>query len=160
LENKNTRVIPHVLAIRKGQTLVLRNWDRVLSNFTFAFYQNPPTNITLPGGVQSEVEIQEEESIPVKVQSSIHPWINAYLLVTDHPYVGISDNEGNMKIERLPAGIDLAFQLWHENQNKSIAKVRLNGQDVTWTKGLVTLNLKEGVNDLGEILISRKRFRD
>ena len=36
-------------------------------------------------------------------------------MVTDHPYVGITDADGKFKIENLPVG-EHSFRVWHERQ--------------------------------------------
>ena len=63
------------------------------------------------------------------------------------------------KIEKLPAGMDLDFKLWHESQDRSIEEVSLSGKKEKWTKGSVKLTLKEGANDLGTLLIKPERFK-
>lgn len=55
--------------------------------------------------------------------------------------------------------IPLTVRLWHENSDKSIDEVTLGDKTQFWPKGAVTLTLKEGVNDLGNVIIDRKRFR-
>ena len=73
--------------------------------------------------------------------------------------VVISDEAGKIKIEKLPAGVALDFKIWHETQDKSIEEISLGGKKETWKKGLVQLTLKEGVNDLGVLLIKPDRFK-
>ena len=66
---------------------------------------------------------------------------------------------GQIKIEKLPAGIPLDFKLWHETQDKSIEEVSIGGKKETWKKGSVVLTLKEGANDLGALLLKPERFK-
>jgi hypothetical protein len=160
LECSNLSYSPHVMLVRSGQTLIVKNSDRVRSNFNFRWFENPPTNLTLDAGRQKEIQIQEKERTPTKIENDIHPWMSAYLIVADHPYVGISSAEGVIKIDKLPAGVELRFQLWHEHQIKLIEKISLNDRPVTWSKGSVRLTLKEGNNDLGTMLIKPARFRN
>jgi hypothetical protein len=53
--------------------------------------------------------------LPLKVTCDIHSWMNAYWVVTDHPYAAVSDADGKFKIENLPAG-EHTFRVWHERQ--------------------------------------------
>ncbi|HUP78555.1 MAG TPA: hypothetical protein VM260_08295, partial [Pirellula sp.] len=69
------------------------------------------------------------------------------------------DAAGKIRIEKLPAGIELEFKLWHESQDKSLEEVSLGGKKEKWTKGNVKLTLNEGANDLGTLLIKPERFR-
>jgi hypothetical protein len=100
-----------------------------------------------------------EEKAPTKVECNIHPWMSAYVMVFNHPYVGISDGDGKIKIEKLPAGVPLDFKIWHENQDKSIEEVTINGKKEKWVKGSAKMTLKEGVNDLGKVVINIDRFK-
>ena len=51
--------------------------------------------------------------MPVKVACNIHPWMNAWLVVKDHPYMAVSDDNGKLEIKNLPAG-EWSFQIWQE----------------------------------------------
>jgi hypothetical protein len=56
----------------------------------------------------------KEESLPVKVGCSIHPWMGAWVLVRDNPYGAVSGSNGEFEIANLPAGKEIEFQLWQE----------------------------------------------
>ena len=85
--------------------------------------------------------------------------MSGYIIVAGHPYVGISDSTGKIKIEKLPAGIELDFRIWHESSDKSIEEVTFLGKKEKWTKGSVKLTLKEGANDFGTLWIKPDRFK-
>ena len=53
------------------------------------------------------------ERNPVFIQSDIHPGMKAYQLVTDHPWVAVTDKTGNFAIHGLPPG-KYQFKVWHE----------------------------------------------
>ena len=54
------------------------------------------------------------EGLPTQVECSIHPWMEAYWLVLDHPYAAITTPDGKFRIEKLPAG-EHDFVVWQEN---------------------------------------------
>lgn len=159
MDNVKCAFVPHVMAIRAGQTLLMKNSDETGHNSKFNFFRNDEVNPMIPVGGSKEIVTKEEEPGATKVECSIHPWMNGYVIVSGHPYVGISDAAGKIKIEKLPAGIELDFKLWHESQDKSIEEVSLGGKKDKWTKGSVKLTLKEGANDLGNLLIKPDRFK-
>lgn len=159
LDNVKCRFEPHVLAMRAGQTLTVINLGPVAHNTTFSFFENVQLNPMIQAFGFNDIEILKEEKAPIRVECNIHPWMNAYVIITNHPYVGISDAAGKIKIEKLPAGIPLDFRIWHEIQDKSIEEVNLAGKKETWKKSSVSLTLKEGANDLGTLLIKPNRFR-
>ena len=159
MDNKKCAFVPHVMAIRAGQTILMKNSDQAGHNAKFSFFKNEEVNPMIPVGGSKEILTKVEEPGATKVECSIHPWMKGYIIVAGHPYVGISDAAGKIKIEKIPAGIELDFKIWHELQDKSIEEVVLDGKKEKWTKGSVKLTLKEGANDLGTLLIKYNRFR-
>jgi plastocyanin len=159
LDNNNCKFTPHMLAIRAGQTLLVTNSDQTAHNAKFNFFSNTEVNPMIQPGGNKEIQTQVEEKAATKVDCNIHPWMNAFVFVLDHPYVGISDAAGKIKIENLPAGVPLEFKIWHEVQNKAIEEVTLAGKKETWKKGNVIITLKEGDNDLGTLLLKPDRFK-
>jgi plastocyanin len=159
LDNVKCQFIPHVMAVRVGQTIEVKNSDSVPHNAKFSFFENEEKNPVIPAGTSVDIATKSEEKAATKVDCNIHPWMNAYVLVYDHPYVGISDANGKIKIEKLPAGVPIDFKLWHESQDKSIEELTIGGKKETWKRGSTQMTLKEGKNDLGVIKISVDRFK-
>ena len=159
MDNQKCAFVPHVMAIRAGQTILMKNSDQAGHNAKFSFFKNEEVNPMIPVGGSKEIFTKVEEPGATKVECNIHPWMKGWVIVASHPYVGISDVAGKIKIEKLPAGVELDFKLWHEFSNKLIEEVSLDGKKEKWTKGSVNLTLKEGANDLGILLIKPDRFR-
>ncbi len=159
LDNNKCVFAPHVAVARKGETIKVLNSDNTAHNANFAFFNNPAVNPLIPVGGSKDIPLTESETAPTPVDCNVHPWMRAYLIVSDFPYAGVSDSKGVLKIEKLPAGKPITFKVWHENQVKSIAQVNFGGQDVEWTKGLVELTLKPGMNDLGVVKIKPDQFK-
>ncbi len=159
MDNLKCAFVPHVMSMRAGQTLLVKNSDQTGHNAKINFFKNEEVNPMIPVGGSKEVVTTVEEPGATKVECSIHPWMSAYVIVTSHPFVGISDAAGKIKIEKLPAGIELDFKLWHESQDKSIEEVTFMGKKEKWTKGSFKLTLKEGANDFGLLLIKPDRFK-
>ena len=159
MDNVKCAFVPRVMAIRAGQHLMMKNSDETGHNAKVNFFKNEEVNPMIPAGGSKEIVTTVEEPGVVKVECSIHGWMNGFVIVSGHPYVGISDAAGKIKIEKLPAGVELDFKLWHESQDKSIEEISLGGKKDKWTKGSVKLTLKEGDNDLGNLLIKPERFK-
>lgn len=158
LDNVKCKFIPHILPIRAGQTVEVKNSDSTGHNAKFVFFNNDEWNQVIPTGGSKTLQIKKSESGPSKVECNIHPWMTAYHIVTDHPYVGVSDANGVVKIEKLPAGVELTFKLWHEAQNK-FDEVSVNGKADSWKKGNVKFTLKPGDNDLGTVSLKPDKFK-
>jgi plastocyanin len=158
LDNVKCQFIPHVFHVRAGQTIEVKNSDSTGHNAKFVFFNNEEWNQVIPTNGSKTITVKKAESGPSKVECNIHPWMNAYHVVTDHPYVGISDANGVVKIEKLPAGTELTFKMWHESQNK-FDEVSVNGKSDSWKKGNVKFTLKAGANDLGTVSLKPDKFK-
>jgi len=47
------------------------------------------------------------------IKCDIHPWMSAYVMLVDHPYVAVSNDVGMFRIENVPPG-SYKLILWHE----------------------------------------------
>jgi hypothetical protein len=151
-DNKNCRFTPHIAAVRTGQDLTLSNSDPVAHNSLATCRVNESFNHNLPPGAKLDVKFTNAERLPVTVQCGSHPWMKAYLLIQDHPYMAVSATDGSFEIVNLPAGVPLEFQVWHDTGY--ITSVTENGKKSEWKLGRFTATLKPGDNDLGDLLVS------
>ena len=150
VDNENCRFEPHVSAIRTGQTLVLGNKDPVAHNTKAEFFQNNPFNDLIPAKGSIKKSFTKAEATPSVISCSIHPWMNAYLLIREDPYFAVSDKDGKLAIKNLPTG-EHTFVVW---SNKFISNVTVDGKATTWTRGRVKVNIKPGKNSLGKVEVT------
>jgi hypothetical protein len=157
LDNDKCRFQPHVVLLQTTQTLILGNKDAVGHNTKVDTFVNPPINPIIPAGADLKSQFPSPERLPSQVSCNIHPWMNAWLVIKDHPYMAASDSEGAFQLKNLPAG-KWTFQAWHEKSGY-VQEVNLNGKATKWTKGRFELTIKPGLNDLGTILVSPAVFQ-
>jgi plastocyanin len=113
LDNVKCRFVPHVQVASVGQFIVLKNTDPILHT-AHAFFADgqPQFNVGLyPGRVSRKPLITPGV---VKIRCEVHPWMSAYILVTDHPYHSITDVYGEYQINDIPAGT-YRVKVWHES---------------------------------------------
>lgn len=107
--------VPHALAIREGQVLVTKNSSPVPHNTNYAGspLKNPGANPLLPPKSSLEIKDLKADNFPVKFSCNIHPWMNAWVRVFDHPYFAVTDADGKFEFKDAPAG---KYRLvgWHE----------------------------------------------
>lgn len=122
---------PHVLVTPPGKITVL-NSDGVLHNFRSASTKNPPINRAQPGfRKQMEVELKQPEI--VKVTCDAHPWMAAWIVVSDHPYVAVTDEKGTFTIENVPPG-SYTLEVWQETLGTATQQVTVkSGETVSAT---------------------------
>ena len=159
LDNIECMFAPHVITMTAGNKIIVKNSDETGHNAAFAFFENDSVNKIIPQGGSEEFEVEKAERGPIPVECSIHPWMKAYLIVQELPYMGVSDAEGKLTIEKLPAGKEISLKVWHENANKSIEKVNIGGKDTELKRGVLEITLKPGMNDLGVIKIKPDQFK-
>lgn len=112
LDNLKCRFIPHVQAAGVGQFLVIKNSDPILHTAHAYFPDGQPHfNVGLyPGKVSRKPLVS---SGVVKILCEVHPWMNAYIVVTDHPYHAVTDVYGDYEIGDVPPGT-YRLKVWHE----------------------------------------------
>lgn len=111
LDQKGCVFHPHVVVTSPGKLEVL-NSDGILHNFHSYSKKNAPLNRAQPG-FRKKMEVEFKESEIIKITCDAHPWMAGWLVVSDHPYVGVTDEKGTFKIENVPPGT-YTLELWHE----------------------------------------------
>lgn len=114
-DQKGCRFAPHVLAVRTDQTVRCISQDAVPHNVRTAPLKNTAQNFVVAANDAKgqAVEVPQAETFPFPVKCDIHQWMEAYWIVTDHPYVAVTDADGKFKIENLPVGVH-KFAVWQE----------------------------------------------
>lgn len=129
LNNVNCRFVPHVQAASVGQWLVIKNSDPIL-HAAHAYFENgqPQFNIGLfPGRVRRKPLISPGI---VNILCEIHPWMKAFVVVTEHPYHGVTDIFGEYEIRDVPQGSYL-LKVWHETLGTQEKQVEVKSGSVS-----------------------------
>lgn len=138
---------PPVLAMRAGQTLVIKNSSGISHNANVQGGKvGPNLNPLIPPGRQVEVMKIEARPSPILVGCSIHLWMRAYIRVFDHPYFAVTDENGQFEIKNAPTGPH-RLVAWHPHVGWVIAEKKnadpdQNGKPIT---------INGGMNELGKI---------
>lgn len=75
--------------------------------------KNPGFNINLEVGQTIEVDVKPQR-LPVMVESNLHPWMNAKIMIFDHPYFAVTKADGTFSMPRVPVGEKITIMTWHE----------------------------------------------
>ena len=140
------RFIPHVLAARAGQTLIIKNSAKIGHNANFASDNNGNFNkLIQPNDKHVLTNPLVAEPGPILVACNLHPWMKARIRVFDHPYFAITDADGKFTIKKAPTG---AFDIfyWHPDNGWIGGKDGRNGYPI---------NINNGVMDLGKKLMEK-----
>jgi len=158
INNKACVFEPHVAFLRTGQKLRITNDDTVDHNTQAFLDRNTPFNVVIPHSDAVEKQFGRPERQPVKLSCSIHRWMDAWLIVKDHPYVAISGEDGHFRIENLPVG-EWTFRVWHELP-EFVEQVSRESETLDLPDGKLTLTIESGDNDLGELRLAAELFAD
>lgn len=104
--------IPHALAVMTHQPIEIVNSDQTLHNVNCLAKTNPRFNVGQPKPGSLGRAFAKPE-IGIKFKCDVHPWMNAYVHVFDHPFFAITDEDGSFAIKGIPAGTH-TLVAWHE----------------------------------------------
>jgi hypothetical protein len=145
---------PRIAIKYTNQDLTFTNLDPFGYAIRADFLQNNSFNVLVKGNslVTLGAEkngLNKHEPAVNPLNDSIHPEMRGYLLIHSHPYAGVSDGEGKVKLKNVPVG-EWTFVLWHE-VNGYITKGTLDGVAAEWPKGRIKIKVEPEVNKVGVI---------
>jgi hypothetical protein len=145
LDQPDCMFFPRALAIREGQTFVVKNTAPVQHNIRWIgdpTAGNEGGNVTIKPGDRHEVKDLKAQRLPLSLECNIHGWMKGRLGVFNHPYFTITDENGNFEIKDAPAGMR-KLMIYHEEVGYRLGIKGKNGEDVTVKAG--------GTTDMGQL---------
>lgn len=137
---KNRRLEPHVFGVWTSQKLIFTNLDKHGYNPNLSTFKNPPVSFLIRPNVNYRHQFKIPERLPCPVFCSVHPWIRGFAVIRDHPYIGVSDKNGDIAIRNIPAGIH-RFQFWHESAGY-LTNVKIDGKLIQWKYGRIEIEIR------------------
>jgi plastocyanin len=151
LDNKGCSFHPHVVLVRTGQPLLIKNSDPVGHNTKTSLLKNANFNQTIPAGAELPFKLTKAEAIPLPVECSIHPFMKGFVLVKDDPYMIVSAADGTFEIKNVPAGSH-EFEFWHEAAGR-LKNLKHQGGALN-RQGRAKLKVADGATlDMGDIKV-------
>jgi hypothetical protein len=126
LDQKGCLYTPHVLALRAGQTLRIRNSDPTTHNVNAKPSRSGNegfNRMQAPGAGPVEVVFATPE-LAIPVGCDVHPWMGAWVHVLEHPFFAVSSSSGEFELGGLPAG-RYRLEAQHETLGKQTFEVEL-----------------------------------
>ena len=158
MDNHNCRFTPRMMAVRTGQVFEFKNSDPIAHNAAVYARRNSPFSEIIAINQPLQKKFAKFETLPVRVDCSIHPWMKAWLVVSEHPYVAVSSEDGSFEIADIPAG-EWKFRFWHERPGylKTLVK---GDQPAPLEKGIWVINVTaDRTLDLGELIAPAEQFQ-
>lgn len=115
LDQPHCVYVPHVLAVKPGEKLVVKNSAAVAHNTKLDVdtFVNKPFSQTIPPKQEANpVELNPQDKAITAV-CDFHGWMRAKIWVSPHQYVAVTKDDGSFVIENVPEG-DFQIVAWHE----------------------------------------------
>lgn len=122
LDQKGCVFVPHVLAVRVGQEIEIRNSDATFHNIEERTGANPAFRAAMPEQGSAVRRSFASPEVAVKLRCEAHPWMSAYIGVFDHPFFAVTGADGRFALPELPEG-DYTIEAWHETLGRRSARV-------------------------------------
>jgi len=123
-DQKGCMFVPHVIAVRTGQTVTITNSDSVSHNVHPLPRVNREWNqAQQPGAAPLERKFAAAE-VGMPIKCNVHAWMRAYVNVVEHPYFAVTGADGAYELPNLPPG-EYTLAAWHERYPAQEQKVTL-----------------------------------
>jgi plastocyanin len=120
---------PHVMGLMVGETVTLKSSDPVNHNVNVKLKQSS-FNQTIAGGQSQNYPLAGAERTPGQVVCDIHPWMSAWWMVLDNPYIAVTDEKGNFEIKNVPSGAQKVV-VWQESVKNGGFVTAPSGEEVS-----------------------------
>ena len=125
IDQKGCVYVPRVAGIMVGQTLTVSNSDQTSHNVHPLPRTNVEWNKSHAAGAGPIEQTFKKPELMIPVKCNLHPWMRAYVNVSDHPFFAVTGDDGSFEISGLPPG----------NYTLEAVQERLGNQEIQVTVG-------------------------
>ena len=130
LEQRGCLFQPHLVAVRAGQVLEVRNGDPTLHNIHSVSSAHNDFNVSRPAHVAPYTVVVEHPELMLRLTCDVHSWMNVFVAVVSHPYFAVTNASGQFEIPNVPEG-RYRLQIWHERYGPQTAEVNVSSRSVS-----------------------------
>jgi plastocyanin len=112
MDQRNEEFIPHVLAVTVGTVVDFPNDDTKFHNVFSLSHVKPFDLGRYPAGHSKSVTFDKSGIVPISCD--IHTHMSAWVLVFNHPYFAVADEDGRYTIGGVPTG-SYTLKVWSES---------------------------------------------
>jgi hypothetical protein len=136
-ENKETTVLdqrnclyqPHVMTLRVGQPLMVRNSDDTAHNIhVLATGNGNLFNIAQPVRGAENIKTFATPEVPFALKDDVHPWKRAFVGVFSHPFHTVTGRGGSYQLNLPPGSYEITA--WHEKLGVQKQSVSVDDREV------------------------------
>ena len=128
LSNSRCSFLPHVMALQTGSPLEIHNLDPIPHNTHITNEVRTFINVAMVANARPVARKVVTPGL-YRVQCDAHKFMRAYIMASEHPYFGVTDERGDTRILNVPAGKH-DISVWHERLGQLRAHVTVpsNGE--------------------------------
>lgn len=130
LDQQGCMYTPHVSGVQVGQPIVIRNSDPTLHNVHALPTVNAEFNKGQPFQNMEFEHTFDQAEVMVRFKCDVHPWMNSYMGVLDHPFFAVSVADGSYTIDNVPAGT-YTIEAWHSKLGTQTIEVSVEDNGVS-----------------------------
>lgn len=124
IDQKGCLYVPRVAGAQVDQPIEFLNSDSTLHNVHGMPKLSSPWNVALPRqGSERTIAVTKPE-VMISVRCDLHPWMQGWLGVLEHPYFGVTPADGRVALSNVPPG-EYTIGVWHERFGTKEQKVTL-----------------------------------
>ena len=112
MDQKQCSFIPRVVIVPVGGTVEFLNSDRLLHNVRSTGKENPPFNRAQPHARSISFTFKQPELL--RVDCDLHSWMRGWVMVADHPFYAVTNEQGDFILENVPPG-KYTLRVWQES---------------------------------------------
>ena len=127
LDQRGCKYVPRVVVVPTTGQLDILNSDGILHNIHTESAANPSFNKAQPKFKKVMTEKFTKPEI-IKAACDAHAWMMGWIVATDHPFVGVTDEKGNFTIKDVPPG-NYKVEIWHETLGKQVKEVSVKAKE-------------------------------
>ena len=135
MDQKQCSFTPRVVIVPVGGTVEFLNSDRLMHNVRSTAKENPPFNRAQPHARSISFVFKQPELL--RVDCDLHSWMRGWVMVADHPFYAVTNEQGEFVLENVPRG-KYKLQVWQESLGKVTQEVLVGD------KGITTVTLMMG----------------
>ncbi len=130
LDQKGCIYKPHVIAVQQGQAINITNSDPTTHNVHPLPKENREWNKSQTSSSPAIDYAFPRAELKIPVKCNIHPWMQAYIHVIEHPYFSVSGEDGSFEIANLPPGA-YTLQAIHEHFGEKEVEITVGPSETT-----------------------------
>jgi plastocyanin len=125
MDQKQCVFVPRVVIVPVGGTVEFLNSDRLLHNVRGGGKENPPFNRAQPHARTIAIGFKSPEVL--RVDCDLHSWMRGWIVVAEHPFYAVTNEEGEFVFENIPPG-KYKLQAWQEVLGRANQEVTVAGE--------------------------------